>query len=288
MAKKDLPARASSRAVATVSDADWNAAARAAAVDYKQAEANVGVGQFMSTRGGILAFQGTPVPGNRMRAIILDSVHVNSYYAGEFDPDSPSSPVCFAIGRTDTGLTPHESATDKQADECSGCPQNKFGSAEKGRGKACKNGRRLILIHADALSQPETIKETAMAMLNIPPTSLPSWAGYVKSLEATTGLAPFAVVTEIAVVPDAKSQFKVTFTLINKIENKRARGPIMEKRKEAMDVVGTPFAPNEDGGDAKKAKKQKPTAKKPAPVASKPKPSKPAPVAEKKSGKAKF
>src|SRR5690606_31878069 len=62
-------------------------------------EANTGGGQFFSTRGGVLSLNGAPIPNNEMAVIILDGILVNTYYQGGFDPDSPSSPICYAFGR---------------------------------------------------------------------------------------------------------------------------------------------------------------------------------------------
>src|SRR5882672_11283780 len=93
----------------------------------KDAEAGVGVGQFMSLRAGQLSFQGTPMPGNKMRCVVLSSILTNTYYPGEFDPNTPSSPVCFAFGRKEEGMAPHEKSTDPQWKDCASCAHNKFG-----------------------------------------------------------------------------------------------------------------------------------------------------------------
>jgi len=240
---------------------NWEAQMRADAAGYKEAVANIGVGQFMSTRGGVLTYQQTPVPGNKMRVVILDAILVNAFYPGSFDPDNPVPPVCWAFGRKESEMAPTGEIPDQQNDACSGCKQNKFGSAEKGRGKACKNGVRLGVLHADSL-KGAGIAEAAVAFLNIPPTSLPSWSQYVKSLEATTGLPPYGVVTEIALVPDAKTQFKLTFTLVEKIKDRKLLGAVFAKHGDVAQTIDFAFQPaDETAKPAKRTKKKEKQAK---------------------------
>lgn len=246
--------------------ADWEARMRADAEKYEEAEKNVGVGQFMSIRGGVLQFQQTPVPGNKMRAVILHSILANAFYVGEYDPNNPQAPVCYAFAETEEEMAPHADAPDKQHEDCASCPNNKFGSAEKGRGKACKNGRRLAVIHADALADPAGIKDTTVAILGLPPTSLPSWASYVKSLKGVTGRPIYGVVTEIAVVPDPKNQFKVTFTLVDKITDKKVLGAVYAKHVEQLESLAFPFPANDDSPKRGGAKKKAPPKNKARPA----------------------
>ena len=62
-------------------------------------EASAGGGQFFSTKGGILSWQDSPLSGNQMAVIILDSILENVFYEGHYDPDAPQSPTCFAFSR---------------------------------------------------------------------------------------------------------------------------------------------------------------------------------------------
>jgi hypothetical protein len=94
---------------------------------------------------------------------------------------------------------------------------NEFGSADNGtgKGKACKNIRRLALISAKPLTE-DSVSKGEVAYLKTPVTSVKNWAAYVRTLDALEHIPPLAVVTQIGSVPDAKSQFKLTF---NKVEN---------------------------------------------------------------------
>lgn len=272
--------------------ANWEAQMRADAATYKEAVASIGVGQFMSTRGGILAFQGTPVPGNKMKAVIVDAILANALYEGKFDSNNPQSPVCYAFGRKESEMAPHADSPKPQAESCSICPNNKFGSAEQGRGKACKNGVRQGIVHADSLRDPAGLKDAPIAILGVPPTSLPSWAQYVKSLEATTGMPPYGVVTEVALVPDAKTQFKLTFTLVSKID-KKTMGAVFAKHQDVKESIAFPYQPTEDAAPArgKKAAGKKPAAR-PAPAGASarkpPPPRQAAPAAAARPARTKF
>jgi hypothetical protein len=231
--------------------------------------ANIGVGQFMSIRGGILAFQGTPVPGNKMLAVVLADIFENAWYKEEFDADNPTPPNCYAFGDDEQSMAPHAQAEDKQSDACSGCEKNKFGTAEKGRGKACKNGVRMAVMHADSLKGDVT-KDAQVAFLKVPPTSLPGWAQYVKSLENLHGRPAYGVITEIAVVPDMKTQYKVTFNFVKKIDDKQKLGAVFMKAKEYAGNLATPYQPIDTSamkkkpGGKKAAGRGQPAARQPA------------------------
>src|ERR1017187_7596078 len=104
-----------------------------------------GGGNFVKTRGG-LSYKDAPIPDNKMRVIVLDHVLCNTYYEGKFDPDDPTIPVCYAFGTNAHLMAPHEDSEKAQSKQCEGCPQNEWGTADVGRGKACKNGVRLALM----------------------------------------------------------------------------------------------------------------------------------------------
>lgn len=263
---KNLPATTKSRAVATISDSDWNARAKAAAAKAKAAVADIGGAQFLSFRGGVISYQQAPVPGNKLPAVILDFRRVNAYYPGAFDPENPQPPICYAIGEEPHEMVPADDSAKKQATSCDACPMNKFGSAEKGRGKACKNGIRIALVHADHLSTPQSMADANVVLANIPPTSLPSFANYVNALDAM-GKQPFQVSTQIGAAPDPKSQFKITFELLGDIKNKAVRAPLIAKIDEAGPLLEQGFAAPSDDDGAEPARSRKRAAPEPSPGA---------------------
>lgn len=172
-------------------------------------------GNFLSIRGGQLTYQGTKIENNTMRVIILDAILENQWYNTPFDSDNPTSPACYAFGREANQMVPHEKATEKQNADCHSCPQMQFGSADRGKGKACKACQRLSLITEGDL---ENIEAAQFAYLKLPFYSTLEYAKYVRSLIAARAdrpLPPFAYITEITVVNDPKAQFRVTFKMVS-------------------------------------------------------------------------
>ena len=225
--------------------------ARWAAASAKMEEGATG-GQFFSVRGGQLSWNDAPVKDNTLGAIIIDSVLENVYYEGAFDPDTPQSPTCFAFGRDDKELKPHQVVFDagqNQSEQCHGCEHNEFGTADKGRGKACRNVRRLALLAAGSFNENgkfelfkdrEQFAAASFGFLKLPVMSVKGYANYVKQLADTLKKPPFAVVTKITVKPDPRSQFRVLFEPIAELP--RELIPVLMKRRtEAESVIEFPY-----------------------------------------------
>ena len=235
-------ARASKPAPATKALANWDDELAKYATEAAASEQTSG-GKFLSTKGGILSFGGAAVPGNVMNVIVLDHILENHRYTERFDPDSPASPICYAFGRTDEEMQPHENCSEPQSDSCVGCPLNEWASADTGRGKACKNIRRLALIPEDGL---DDLENCDIAFLKVPVTSVKNWAGYVQAVATQMKRPPFAVITEISVVPDNKTQFAVKFKVGDKIEDPEVLKAILARRAAVADSIAFPYAKNED------------------------------------------
>lgn len=95
---------------------------------------------------------------------------------------------------------------------CSDCVLNKFGSAEKGGGKAC---REMVLLF---VMLPERFLPTIVAL---PATSIKAWKQYSMRL-ASNGIASNAVLTSIGLEQDKSeggiTYSKATFALAGKLE----------------------------------------------------------------------
>jgi hypothetical protein len=206
-------------------------------------EEKSGGGTFLSTRGGQLSYRGNPIAGNRLNVVILDYVFENVFYNERFDPDSPRSPVCFAFARKESELVPNnENCEEVQSEQCEGCPQNEWGSADTGKGKMCKNTRRLALITADSLDE---IEDAEVAMLSIPVTSIKGWGGYVQQLAISVKRPTYGVVTEISVVPDSKTQYKVGFKLVGNVDASSIAA-LREKREGLEAMLTVPYRKNSE------------------------------------------
>lgn len=227
-------------------------------------EANVGGGQFFSVKGGTLQFDGAPLPGNQAAVVIVDAILENVYYEGNYNPDVPQAPTCFAFGRDDSEMEPHASVDttpefERQSEACQGCPMNEFGTAIVGRGKACRNTRRLALIPAgsydargnlDMFDDLEHFQKTPIAFMKLPVTSIKSYATFVKQVSGALRRPPHGIFTRISVVPDAKTQFRVLFEALDKVPNE-LMAAVMQRHQDAQSVIEFPYTPVDDTPPAK-------------------------------------
>jgi len=204
---------------------------------------------FMSLKSGVMSISDTPVPGNEMDCIVVAAISENTWYKDRYDPNVRSNPACYALGEGKAeNLVPYKESEDVQATSCGVCEKFEWGSDPNGgRGKACKERRRLALIPADGASE--------MVILSIPPTSLKAWSNHVSRVVALTGMSTAAVVTRIKVVPDAKNQFMVTFDVVANVPE-HALPTLMDKKAEALAIMLQPFPVIEEE-EAKPSKKRK-------------------------------
>lgn len=221
----------------------WEEEMATAAVAQGATENDTSGFKSISTRSGILSIDDNAVDDNELRVIILASTHENQFYEGDFDPNTPATPVCYAFGDDDSTMAPHADAPDKQNSQCEGCEHNEWGSAEKGKGKACKNVRRLVCITEDALESVEALMEAEARMLKLPVMSVKNWTTYMKrTLEEDVRRPSYGVITRIKVVPDAKSQFKVQFHFEELVEFDQELYDAMKKKaKLAKDSIGNAY-----------------------------------------------
>ena len=215
-------------------------------------EAGAGGSRYFSTRGGVLSLDDAHLPNNQMAAVIVDHVLENVFYADKFDPDVAAAPVCFAFGRDDRTMAPHPDVVAKgqaQHATCSGCPMNEWGTADTGKGKACRNTRRLGLIPAGALTadgrftaypDAEHFETAAVAYLKLPVTSVKGFASFVKNVAGTLRRPPHGIFTRIQEVPDAKSQFKIVFTPLAAAPGAVVPA-LMRRHEEVMKVIEQPY-----------------------------------------------
>lgn len=216
----------------------WDAELAKYAADVAAKE-QMPTGSFVSVRGGVLSIGGQPMKDNKVEVVIVDHIFENAYYVGDFDPDQPQPPHCYAFERDEKELKPHEKAHDPQHDQCAGCPKNEFGTADKGKGKACKNTRRLAIISATDLSK-ESITDGALFYWKLPVTSVKGWASYAQGLARVMKRPPFSVITEIAVVPDPQTQFKLTFRHVGNVPPE-LQSSVMKRREKVMEEIAAPY-----------------------------------------------
>ena len=81
-----------------------------------------------------------------------------------------------------------------------------------------------------------------VAALRPPVTSIKNYSNYVQTVAATLKRPPLAVITEVAVVPDPKTQFKVTFSMVKAIDDPAIVQAIIKRSQDevqkAIETVG--------------------------------------------------
>jgi hypothetical protein len=199
---------------------DWQAAlaaeAKATASNVRPASSTI------SLRSGIVSYQGTQAPDNKLDVVIIDFAQEHTLYKTKYDPDNVSSPDCYAVASAGVELkdmTPGDNVANPESTNCGDCPMLKWGSSlNGGRGKACQQRFRLIAIPAGALSSADEILSAEAAIVKLPVTSGKVWSQYISTVASLHKRPEWAVVTTLSAKPDPKTQFKATFEVNSLID----------------------------------------------------------------------
>jgi len=170
----------------------------------KQLQAQKGqLGALPSNKIGLKNKEFTLPDGQKsqgpLECIILDFAWFMVHYPGVYNSNNPQQPNCFAVGRENPEggtLKAHESVENPQGPNCKDCAKNQWGSAPTGKGKACKNQRRLILV------PPNFDESTEPMSMYVSPNGLKNFDKYVSRLNNEQGVLPVQVVTAISFDPD--------------------------------------------------------------------------------------
>jgi hypothetical protein len=105
-------------------------------------------GKRISIRGGVfrMIVDGKEIAQNEERAMNIVIVSANSavsrtYYEGTYEEGKNIAPTCWS----NDGISPDSKVSEPQAGKCASCPQNIAGSAEQGKGRACRYSQRLAV-----------------------------------------------------------------------------------------------------------------------------------------------
>ena len=112
-----------------------------------------------------------------------------TYYKMGYNPDSTEPPTC----SSSDGIRPDSWVTEKQADICSQCHNNQWGSAKSmsgGKAKACRESKRLIVVDA------KKGMESTAYILNVTVKGLKALTNYGKQL-IKLGVPMSAVITRL-------------------------------------------------------------------------------------------
>lgn len=146
------------------------------------------------------------------------------YYEGPYVAGDDREPDC----SSDDGVRPDPHITEPMNNACATCPMNAWGSrtTPQGKeGKACADGKRLVVIPAGHLSYK------AMA-LNITPAMLKDWGAYVRAL-SSKGIPVHGVVTRLMFDPTVDYP-KLNFTFERFLSEEEFA--VVEKRMDSDEV----------------------------------------------------
>lgn len=171
--------------------------------------------------------QSSPGP---LECVILDFAWFMVNYPGVYNSNNPQSPNCFAMGREnpDSGLlTPDPSVTNPQHSDCKNCPMNEWGSSPVGKGKACKNQRRLIIV------PPNFTEETEPMTLYVSPAGLKNFDAYVARLKNEHQILPVQAVTEVS-FDSAVSYSLLQFKFVARHDNVQLAWALRERSQDLL------------------------------------------------------
>lgn len=197
----------------------------------------------ISLKSGVMTFMNQPLPGNKIDCVVLTAAFWNKFYEGRYNPSNIVNPTCFAV-KLDNGddMEPHENVENPISEACDGCPNMEWGSDPGGgRGKACKETRRLAVLPADVFKSLEDLRKAEIAVVDVPVTSVRNYGNFVNTLSASVKRPMWSVVTELSVVPDPKTQFKLVFQPRALINDPELLQLLKARVEEAQRAVGQPY-----------------------------------------------
>ena len=220
-----------------------------------------GSGSFISIRGKNFSYQGATLE-EPLRVVIVDYSYENALYEGKWDAENPQPPVCFAMSKTNDEMAPHESSPKPQSDSCKDCPHNQFGTADTGKGKACKNSLRIaVLSTATKQFNPEFVQKSDAALMKLPPTSVKNFRGYLKKITDGLQLPLFSVMTDLSFDEEAATPVVVP-QFGDEIGDRKLLQALIAKRETVQAALLQPFDVSGYSEDKPK-KKVKPQKAKP-------------------------
>jgi len=179
--------------------------------------------------GGSLRFEVTGTEGSpeftkEIEGVILYHHTINSFYKEKYSGCN-TLPDCGSYDGKVGGGNP--------GGNCMTCPNNQFGSADNGNGKACKNKRRIFILREG---------EMLPMMLSLPTGSLKEFSNFVRRL-VSKGKRPHTLVTRISLKKATSSlgiQFsKVVFSLIRDLTDEEIEAvlPLVDHIKESSVTI---------------------------------------------------
>lgn len=172
------------------------------------------------------SLEGEDVMSKAIRGVIVMYRPGRAYWERGLDESGGGSPP-------DCSSSDGKMGVGQPGGVCANCPLNQFGSATKGKGKACKEMRLLFLL------RPESLLPLVMVL---PPTSIKPMKKYLQRL--TSAAIPYPKVeTEIGLVEasnaDGIKYSQATFKMLGKLDDASAKhvAAYAESMKGAFEAV---------------------------------------------------
>lgn len=193
-------------------------AARAKIASETERSAGGSGSAWISLMGGHITIDDAVVPDDTLDLVVLDSILENQFYARPFNPNVPDTPACFAFARDAKIMRHHMDSPEPQCEGlCQTCPKAQWNSSLTGKGKACKEVRRLAVIVA---GEADDALNAEVRLVKLPVTSVSEWSGYVQHLAQVQGIPPEAAVTRLYIeqTPGKMPSFRVRFKFVEKLD----------------------------------------------------------------------
>jgi hypothetical protein len=254
-AVKKKAANSAGKALMTMDDWEKELAGYAEA---DSARVEGGMGAYLSVRGKKFSMGGNAI-GEELDIIVANFVHESGWYEDDYDAENPTPPDCFALSLDGKDMAPHPNSLNPQSEVCATCWANEWGSG-KGKGKACKNQRRLALLDAEA----DNLEEAEMALLRIAPTGVKPWDNYVNGLSKKLNRPCWSVVTRLSFDEEVDYP-KVSSAIVEPISDPAMLSAVKIRTEEAASVLMEPYdTSNMEPKKATKGGKKKAVKKKAA------------------------
>lgn len=170
-----------------------------------QRSANISVNKIRLDAKSYIFPDGTET--NQFSGVIVGIKHANIHYAGEYEEGVTNPPDCLAVGdESCANLVPLADVEDKYSVACGSCPKMQWGSAAKGKGKACGE-HTLLAVYVPAFGEDLFLIEEKKA-------NSKAADGYIANINNKYG-HPVAVLTEFNI--GAKTKWEQTFATTGKV-----------------------------------------------------------------------
>jgi len=187
-------------------------------------------GSYLGFKNAQLKVDGISIPANQLDVRVLAVISERAYYSKEFDADAVQVPDCYALDSKE----PHDQAAHVQAATCADCDHNKWGSATRGKGKACRESARVIVIPANV-----PLASAQMYTAKLPVTSLPTVTSFTSRCgQANKLMGEF--VTKLSVTEDRKTFFKVHLTPVE-VTPEMDMPALLQRQDDAYRLALTPY-----------------------------------------------